>query len=109
VRYIALGMLKRLRKTINSFLGVNPKLFHSSIWGFPFIIEKQKNGEWKPVEDWFEVKLSSCIGKLLSNGDSLTLINYVLTSLPMFLLSYFKITVGVRKRLDYFRSCFLAK
>jgi hypothetical protein len=29
---------------------------------------KLKNGEWKPVEDRFGVKLSSWIGKLLSYG-----------------------------------------
>jgi hypothetical protein len=34
VGYIALGMLKMLRTTINNFLGVNLELFHSSIWGF---------------------------------------------------------------------------
>jgi hypothetical protein len=47
--------------------------------------------------------LSSWIGKLLSYGDMLVLINSVRTSLPMFLLSFFEIPVGVRKR-DFFRS-----
>ena len=43
---------------------------------------------------------------MLSYGDRSVLINSVLTSLPMFLLSFFLIPVGVRKRLDYFRSRF---
>ena len=34
------------------------------------------------------------------------LINSVLTSLPMFLLSFFEVPVGVRKRLDFYRSRF---
>ena len=34
------------------------------------------------------------------------LINSVLTSLPMFLLSFFEVLVGVRKRLDFYRSHF---
>ena len=34
------------------------------------------------------------------------LINSVLTSMPMFLLSFFEIPKGVRKRLDFFRSRF---
>jgi hypothetical protein len=37
--------------------------------GIPIHFRILKNGEWKPVEDWFEVKLSSWIGKLLSYGD----------------------------------------
>jgi hypothetical protein len=62
---------------------------------------KLNNGEWKPVEDRFEIKLNSCIGKLLSYGDRLVLINSVLTSLLMFLLSFFEIPAGVRKRLFF--------
>jgi hypothetical protein len=78
--------------------------------GIPIHFRKLKNGEWKSVEDRFEVKLGSWIAKLLSYGDRLILINLVLTSLPMFLLSLFEIPIGVRKRLDYFRSrFFLAK
>ena len=34
------------------------------------------------------------------------LINSVLTSMPMFLLSFFEVPVGVRKRLDFYRSRF---
>jgi hypothetical protein len=60
------------------------------------------NIEWKPIEDRFEKKLGSWIGKLLSYWDRLVLINSVLTSLPMFLLSFFKIPKGVRKRLEFY-------
>jgi hypothetical protein len=35
----------------------------------------------------------------------LILLNSVLTSLPMFMLSLLEISKGVRKHLDYFRSC----
>jgi hypothetical protein len=58
------------------------------------------------VEDRFESKLSSWIGKLLSYGDRLVLTNSVLTSLHMFMLSFLEIPKGVRKRLDFFRSRF---
>jgi hypothetical protein len=43
---------------------------------------------------------------MLSYGDRLVLVNYVLTSLPMFMLSFSEIPKGVRKRLDYYRSRF---
>jgi hypothetical protein len=44
----------------------------------------------------------------LSYGDKLVLINLVLTSLPMFMLSLFKIPEGVRKTLEFFvdQDCF---
>ena len=42
----------------------------------------------------------------MSYGGRLILINSVPTSMPMFLLSFFEIPVGVRKRLDFYRSRF---
>jgi hypothetical protein len=67
-----------------------------------------KNGEWKSesVQDRFEKKLSCWIGKLLSNEDRLVLINAVLTSMSMFMLSFLEISKGVSKRLNFFRSRF---
>jgi len=43
---------------------------------------------------------------MLSVGGRLILINYVLSSLPMFMMSFFEIPRGVLKKLDYFRSRF---
>jgi hypothetical protein len=70
----------------------------------PIHFRKLRNGEWKPMEDRFERKLASWMGKLLSYGDRLILINLILTSLPMFMLSFFEILIGVRKRINLFRS-----
>jgi hypothetical protein len=57
--------------------------------GIPIHFCRLENGEWKPVEDRFERKLSSWIGKLLSYDDRLILINSVLMNLPMFLTRLF--------------------
>jgi hypothetical protein len=70
--------------------------------GIPIHYRKLKNSEWNPVESRFENKLGCWAGKLLSYGDRLVLINSVLTSLPMFMLSFFQLPKGVRKRLDFF-------
>jgi hypothetical protein len=43
---------------------------------------------------------------MFSYGDRLVLIYSILTSLPMFLLSFFEILKGVRKRLDFYKSQF---
>ena len=43
---------------------------------------------------------------MLLVGGSLVLINSVLSSLSMFMLSFFEVPRGVLKKLDYFRSRF---
>ena len=63
-------------------------------------------GEWKTVEAKFEKKLSSWKGKLMSVGGRLVLINSVLTSLAMFMMSFFEVPKGVLEKIDYFRSRF---
>jgi magnesium-transporting ATPase (P-type) len=67
---------------------------------------KLNNKDWKIIEEHIEKKLSSWKGKYLSVGGRLVLINLVLSSLPMFMLSFFKIPKGVLKKIDYFRSRF---
>ena len=74
--------------------------------GIPTHHRKLSNKEWKCIEDRFEKKLSYLKGKLMSYGGRLILINSVLTSMPRILLSFFKVPVGVRKRLDFYRSRF---
>jgi hypothetical protein len=74
--------------------------------GIPIHYRKLKNSDWYPVETRFESKLGCWRGKLLSYGDRLVLINSVLTSLPMFMLSFLEVPIGVRKRLDFYRSRF---
>ena len=45
----------------------------------------------------------------MSYGGRLVLINSVLTSLPMFLLSFFEVPVGVRKILDFYGTRFFGQ
>src|SRR6266540_1072823 len=54
--------------------------------------------------DWVVEKVS-----FLSVGGLLVLINSVLSSLPMFILSFFEIPRVVLKRLDFYRSRFFGK
>jgi hypothetical protein len=64
------------------------------------------NKDWRAVEKRFQKKLSSWKGKLLSSGGRLVLINSFLSSLPMFMMSFFRITKGVLEKLNYYRSSF---
>jgi hypothetical protein len=67
---------------------------------------KLSNGDWRLVEERFRKKLSSWKGKMLSLGGRLVLINSVLSSLPMYMMSFFSIPKGVLEKLDYYRSRF---
>lgn len=51
-------------------------------------------------------KLSSGKGKMLPVGGRVVLINSVLSSLPMFMMSCFRISKGVLEKLDFYRSMF---
>lgn len=68
--------------------------------------KRLNNSDWKIIKTKIEKKLSSWKGKLMSVGGSLIMINSVLTSLVIFMLSFFEVPRGVLDRLDYFRSRF---
>jgi hypothetical protein len=67
---------------------------------------KISNKDWIIIEEKFQKKLSSWKGKLLYVGGRLVLINSVLTSLAMYILSFFELPKGVLRKLDYYRSRF---
>jgi hypothetical protein len=58
--------------------------------GIPMHYRRLNNKEWAMIEERVEKKLSSWKGKYLSVGSRLVLINYVISSLPMFMLSFFR-------------------
>jgi len=68
--------------------------------------KRLRNKDWKVVEDRFQKKLSSWKGKLLSYGGRLVLINSVLSSIAMFMMSFFEVPKGILKKLDFYRSTF---
>jgi hypothetical protein len=80
--------------------------FPSRYLGIPMSPKRLSNKDWRAVEKRFQKKLSSWKGKLLLSGGSLVLINSVLSSLPMFMMSFFRIPKGVLEKLDYYRSRF---
>ena len=87
-------------------LGCNTGAFPMRYLGIPIHYKKLSNADWLKVQERFEKRLRSWKGKNLSTGGRLTLINSVLSSLPMYMMSFFDIPKGVLKKLDYFRSRF---
>jgi hypothetical protein len=74
--------------------------------GIPMSTQKLLNKDWSIIEERIQKKLSSWKGKLLSSGGRLVLINSILSSLPMYMLSFFRIPKGVLEKIDYYRSRF---
>jgi hypothetical protein len=64
------------------------------------------NANWKIIEEKFEKKLSCWKGKMLSYGGRLVLLNSVLSSLAIFMLSFFEVPKCVLQKLDFYRSRF---
>jgi len=70
--------------------------------GIPIYYKKLRNCDWAKLEERFEKRLSSWKGENLSIGGRLILINLVLSSLPMYMMSFFSLLKWVLKKLDYF-------
>jgi hypothetical protein len=52
-------------------------------------------------------KLEPWQGKMLVMGERVTLINSFLTSVPLYMLSFYRIPSGVKEKLDRIRNSFL--
>lgn len=102
-----MGEAKELVQTYTRLFGCQERSFPFKYLGIPMSDHKLANKDWSMIEECFQKKkISSWKGKLLSVGGRLVLINSVLSSIPLFMLSYFKIPKGVLKKLDYYRSRF---
>ena len=67
---------------------------------------KLNNKDWRIIEERIEKTLCSWKSKFLSVGGRLVLINSVLSSLPMYMFSFFEVPRGVLKKIEYYRSRF---
>jgi hypothetical protein len=61
------------------------------------------------IEERIEKKLSRWKEKYLSVGGRVVLINSVLMSLPMFMMSFFEVPKGVLEKIGYYRSQFFCQ
>ena len=70
---------------------------------------KLMNKDRKHVEERFQKRLSRWRSKMLSVEGMLVLIKSVLSSPPMFMISFFEIPREILKKLDYFRLRFFGR
>ncbi|GKV10561.1 hypothetical protein SLEP1_g21905 [Rubroshorea leprosula] len=95
--------LSRAAAILNCKLGVLPFKY----LGVPIGDNPRRSKIWQPLVENFKKKLSQWKGRFVSMGGRITLINVVLSSLPVFLMSMFLIPKGVIKKLDSIRRAFL--
>ena len=97
---------KEMEQQYSQLFGCQSGKYLFRYLGIPMHFRKLSNAHWRIIEEKFEKKLSSWKGKHMSVGGRLVLINSVLTSLTMFMLSFFEVPKGVLEKLDYYRSRF---
>jgi hypothetical protein len=100
------GETKQCEQQYAQLFGCSIGTYPFRYLGIPMHTRKLSNKDWQSVEEWFEKKLSGWKGKLLSVGGCLVLINSVLSSLPIFMMSFFEVPKGVLQRIEFFRSRF---
>ena len=72
----------------------------------PLHDKKLRVSDWGFLSDTVEGRLPNWKGSLLSIGGRYTLVNSVLTAIPMFMMSLYRMPVTVRKKLDRIRMRF---
>ncbi|CAL5417851.1 unnamed protein product [Camellia sinensis] len=75
--------------------------------GLPLGSNPGNKSTWKPVLDTIRVRLSGWKRKMLSFAGRLTLIKSVLSSLPVYYLSLFKMPDGVAREVEKLEAAFL--
>ena len=79
----------------------------SSYLGLPLGASHKALGVWDTVEDRFRKRLSSWKAQYISKGGRLTLIQSILSSLPIYCLSLFRMPVSICNRLEKIQREFL--
>lgn len=100
------GAAQESEREYSQIFGCDMGIFPFRYLGIPMHHRKLKNTDWKEVEERFQRKLSAWKGKMLSIGGRLVLINSILSSLSIFMFSFFEVPRTILKKLDYYRSRF---
>ena len=104
--FFCYGQAKKFEDKYIELFGCNVGEYPFRYLGIPMHHRQLHNIDWRKVEERFEKKLTCWKAKHLSYGGRLVLLNSVLCSQPMFMMSFFEILKGVLKKLDQYRSRF---
>ena len=93
------GQAKEFEDEYIELFGCNVGEYPFRYLGIPMHHRQLRNIDWSKVEEHFEKKLTCWKAKHLSYGGRLVLLNSVLSSLPMFMMSFFEIPKGFLRNL----------
>ena len=89
------------------FLNCSTLEFPFTYLGIPVGVSSKSWIVWQPIVRKFEVKLAKWKQRTLSMGGRITLINSVLSALPIYLLSFFRIPKKVVQKIVSIQRNFL--
>ncbi|WJX94410.1 hypothetical protein P8452_75829 [Trifolium repens] len=104
---IGLNVETRFLEASASFLSCMSEEVPFKFLGIPVGANPRRQATWKPVVDAMTKRLNSWSSRLLSYGGRITLINSVLSSLPLYFFSFFKAPSCVIKQLVKLQRNFL--
>ena len=68
--------------------------------GFPLVARRLRSRDWQPVVETMERRLGGWRARLLSRGGRLVLLKAVLSAIPTYFMSVFRVPAGVCKRIE---------
>ena len=68
--------------------------------GMPLVNRRLRIQDWQPVFEKVETRLGGWRARLLSRGGCLILLKAVLAAIPIYFMSIFMMSAGVRRRLE---------
>jgi hypothetical protein len=94
------GGAKEMKGHYTNLFGYGLGQYPFRYLGIPMHHKKISNADWKVIEEKFEKKLNRWKGNLLSYGGRLVLINSALSSLVMFMLSFYEVPKKVLHKME---------
>jgi hypothetical protein len=91
----------------SSFLSCRADSIPFKFLGIPVGANPRRQATWKPIVETMQGRLSSWTSRHLSYGGRITLINLVLSSLPLYFFSFFKAPKSIIQQLARIQRNFL--
>nr|KYP53471.1 Putative ribonuclease H protein At1g65750 family [Cajanus cajan] len=106
-KFGAIGLQVQVMERYAQLLNCKLLKLPSIYLGLPIGANPRRKEIWNPVLEKIKRRLSNWKGKVLSMAGRVQLINLVLTSLPLYYLSFYKIPKGVSSKISRLQRQFL--
>lgn len=107
--FVPLGIPDHLTTTIQSLISCQPSELLMKYLGLPLTKRRPSMLQFQPLVNAVRKRLAGWKANLLSYGGRVTLINSVLSALPLHYMQVFQIPKGIIKQIDSVRRCLLWK